>query len=548
VATLTRDELIAENGRLQAINQQLEAKVSWFEEQFKLARARQFGSSSEATQEVSQGALVFNEAEATLDSTPEVVESETITYTRARKQAGHRREMLAELPTEVREYRLPEDEQVCSACGGRMHEMSAQTRDELEIIPAQVRVIRHVRYVYGCRHCDRNEIEVPIVTAPAPSALIAKSLASASAIAYVMSEKFVESMPLYRLEKHFERLGVDLPRQVLSNWIIKGGEMMQPIYDRMREGLLELSILHADETTLQVLHESGRSAQSKSYMWLYRSGRDGPPIICYEYQPTRESDHARRFLTGPSTGLRTGPSTGLRTGFAGYVHADGYAGYNDLPGVTLVGCWAHARRKFTDATKVLPKSQRNDPSHMVNVALRHINKLFEIERTIRDASPEERKDAREAKSRPIVDEFRCWLDSALSKVLPKSALGEAVAYCRNQWPKLIVFLEDGRLELDNNRAERSIKPFVIGRKNWLFANTPRGAKTSAVIYSIVETAKENGLNPFDYLRFVLERIRSLELTSDASERAAAIDSLLPWSDSVQSALQSQPPLDQAKAE
>lgn len=524
VAALTREELIAENGRLQSIIEQLQTKVSWFEEQFKLARARQFGSSSERmacrqAQEVCQGELVFNEAEALADSPCEAVEPETITYTRARKQVGHRQEMLADLLTEVREYRLAEDEQVCSACGGPMHEMSAQTRDELEIIPAQVKIIRHVRYVYGCRRCDKNGDEVPIVTAPGPKALIPKSLASASSVAYVMSEKFVESMPLYRLEKRFERLGVELPRQVLSNWIIKGGEMLQPIYDRMRERLLDLSILHADETTLQVLRESGRPAQSKSYMWLYRSGRDGPPIVCYEYQPTRDGEHARRFLNG----------------FTGHLHADGYAGYNDMPNVTLVGCWAHARRKFTDAAKVLPKSQRNDPSQMVNVALRHINKLFEIERALRDASADERKAARNERSRPVVDQFKVWLDSASSKVLPKSAFGEAVNYCRNQWPKLVVFLEDGRLELDNNRAERSIKPFVIGRKNWLFANTPRGARTSAVIYSIVETAKENGLNPCAYLKYLLERLPGI-----SREHKDDLDSLLPWSEAIKPALQSQP--------
>lgn len=533
VVSVTRAELIVEREQhlkqladsetriqhLECTNQQLEAQNHWLKEQFKLARARQFGSSSEATAELSQVALVFNEAEVLADSTPVESEPETITYTRVRKSVGHRQEMLAELPTEVREYRLPEEEQICKACGGSMHEMSAQTREELEIIPAQVKVIRHVRYVYGCRHCDRNEIEVPIVTAPAPRALIPKSLASASSVAYVMSEKFVESMPLYRIEKRFERMGIDLPRQVLSNWMIKGGEMLEPVYDRMRARLLELDILHADETTVQVLHESGRSAQSKSYMWLYRSGRDGPPIVCYEYQQTRDGEHARRFLSG----------------FAGHVHADGYAGYNDLANVTLVGCWAHARRKFTDAAKILPKSQRNDPSHMVNIALKHINRLFEIERTLADATSEERGSAREARSRPIVDEFKCWLDTASSKVLLKSALGEAVGYCRNQWPKLVVFLEDGRLELSNNRAERSIKPFVIGRKNWLFANTPRGARASAVIYSLVETAKEAGLNPFEYFKFVLEHLARTE-NADPS----TIDSLLPWSESVRSALQSQP--------
>jgi len=527
---------------MDSIIRQLQAENQWLKEQFKLARSRAFGPSSERVESASQGELVFNEAEASADSTPEVVESETITYTRNRKSAGHRQEVLADLPVEVREYRLAEDEQVCSACGGPMHEMSSQSRDELEIIPAQVRVIRHVQYVYGCRHCDRDETSVPIVTAPGPKALIPKSLASASAVAYIMSEKFVESMPLYRLEKHFERLGVELPRQILSNWIIKGGVMLQPIYDRMHEKLLELDILHADETTLQVLHESGRSAQSKSYMWLYRSGRDGPPIVCYEYQPTRDGDHAKQFLEN----------------FAGFLHADGYTGYNELaakhpelvagritsaePKIQLVGCWAHARRKFTDAAKVLPKSQRNDPSHMVNVALRHINKLFEIERTLANASADERKAARLERSKPIVDDFKCWLDSAASKVLPKSALGEAVTYCRNQWPKLIVFLKDGRLEIDNNRAERSIKPFVIGRKNWLFANTPRGAKTSALIYSIVETAKENGLNPYAYLKYLFEQLPGIP-----HDDANALDALLPWAEPVQSALQHQPtpPLDQA---
>jgi len=260
-------------------------------------------------------------------------------------------------------------------------------------------------------------------------------------------------------------------------------------------------------------------------MWLYRSGRDGPPIVCYEYQPSRDGEHPRRFLTG----------------FAGFLHADGYAGYNDLADpatglrVTLVGCWAHARRKFTEAAKVLPKSQRNDPSQMVNVALRHINKLFEIERTIKDASVEDRRSSRLRRSKPVVDEFKRWLDSASSKVLPKSALGEAVTYCRNQWPRLVVFLDDGRLELDNNRAERSIKPFVIGRKNWLFANTPRGARVSAVIYSIVETAKENGLNPCAYLKYLLERLPGI-----SRDNTDDLDSLLPWSEPIRSALRHQP--------
>jgi hypothetical protein len=299
---------------------------------------------------------------------------------------------------------------------------------------------------------------------------------------------------------------------MLSNWMIKGGEMLEPIYNRMREALLERDVLHADETPVQVLHEPGRNAQSKSYMWLYRSGRYGPPIICYEYQPNRDGDHPKRFLCD----------------FAGYLHADGFSGYNKVTDVTLVGCWAHARRKFVDALILVPKEHRQDPNHLCNIAITKIRRLFAIERDLCNASPEERLVARNKHSRPIVEDFKIWLDKESKLALPKSKVGEAITYCRNQWPKLIRFLDDGRLEIDNNSAERSVKPFVIGRKNWLFANTVRGAKVSAIIYSIVETAKENDLNPFDYLKYTLERIKNIVPT--------AIDSLLPWSQDVQAAL------------
>jgi len=502
-------ELETTNQRLLARNQYLEAQVNWLMEQFKLLRHRQFGSSSEKISAL-QSELLFNEAEATLDSVP--AEAETITCTRKPKQVGHREKMLADLPTETIEYKLPEEEQICTQCGGHLHEMSTQVREELEFIPAQIKVIRHIQSIYGCRDCEKNEINVPIVTAAAPKAIIPKSLASPSAIAYVMSQKYVEAMPLYRQEKHFERLGIDLPRTMFSNWVIKGGEMIQPIYDRMHELLLERDILHADETTVQVLKESGRSAQTKSYMWLYRSGRYGPPIVCYEYQPGRNGKYPSRFLSD----------------FAGLLHADGCPSYNDVKTATLVGCWAHARRKFFDALMVVPEKHRDDPTLLANIAIAKIKKLYKIEEEIRDATPEERLAARQERSKPIVDDIKAWADKESPLVLPQSKLGQAFTYCRNQWPKLIRFLDDGRLEIDNNRAERSIKPFVIGRKNWLFANTPSGAKTSAIIYSIVETAKENGLNPFDYLKFVFERIRTID-PADSS----TIDYLLPWSEGAQ---------------
>lgn len=498
---------------LETQNTQLAQEVHWLKEQFLLARQKQFGAKSERSElSPDQLGTLFDEAELALHRSPkDSLDEKTITYTRKKKSVGHRKEVLADLLTETIDYELPDGEQVCACCGGRMHEMSTKTREELVIVPAEVKVVRHVRHIYACRHCEKNEIETPIVIAPAPVAIIEKSLASPSAIAHIMGMKYVEAMPLYRIEKHFLRMGIELPRAILSNWMIKGGELLLPIYERMRESLLSLPIAHADETVLQVLREDGRAAQSQSYMWLYRSGSVGPPIVLYEYQPTRNANHPHKFLGG----------------FAGYLHVDGYAGYNGMPGVALVGCFAHARRYFVEAQKILPKDEREKPEHLVNIALSYINKLFAIEERLRDATPDERKAAREAQSKPIMDKFKSWLDIQVMRVLPKSALGKAIGYCLGQWTKLIVYLTDGRLEISNNRAERSIKPFVIGRKNWLFANTPKGARTSAVIYSIVETAKENGLNPYAYLEHVLDRIRETDLNDKA-----AIDQLLPWSQSL----------------
>jgi hypothetical protein len=241
-------------------------------------------------------------------------------------------------------------------------------------------------------------------------------------------------------------------------------------------------------------------------MWLYRTGSQGPPIVLYEYQETRSGEHPRRFLKG----------------FKGYLHADGYAGYHDIPDVILCGCWAHLRRKFDEALKGLPSKKRASGSQS-RKALDRINRLFAIEQKLKILTPEERLKVRNEKSRPIVEEFRTWLEDILSGVLPKSLFGTAVNYGLNQWKNLIRFLEDGRIEIDNKRAERSIKPFVIGRKNWLFCNTPKGAHASAVIYSIIETAKENKLNPYAYLNFLFEKLPNLESRDDET-----LDQFLPW--------------------
>jgi transposase len=287
----SRQELIDLVSRQASEIEQLSAKLRWFEEQFHLARHKRFGASSERTSK-EQG-ILFNEAEAIAESDPAQEEiRQRITY--ERKKPG-RKPIPKDLPIERIEYRLPVEEQVCECCGGPLHEMSTELRHEVKLVPAQVKIVQHARYVYGCRNCEKNGIEVPIKTAPAPRPVIEKGLASPSAAAYVMTMKFVEGVPLYRQEQHYARMGIELSRGVLSNWMLKGSEWLELIYGRLRQKLLEQEILHADESTLQVLKEPGRAAQSKSYMWLYRTGRIGPPIVLFEYQPTREGEHPRRF-------------------------------------------------------------------------------------------------------------------------------------------------------------------------------------------------------------------------------------------------------------
>lgn len=485
---------------------ELEAQLHWLKEQILLANHRAFGASSERTS-AEQQALIFNEAEVL--ATPAVPEPtlETITMTR-RKFTGQRAERFKHLPVKIIEYVLPDEDQDCPRCSGHLHVIPGmeQVREEIEMVPAQVTITRYIQQTYGCRNCEHQEATAPLITAPMPTPAFPHSMASSSAVAYIMSQKFVNSLPLYRQEQDFARLGVTLSRQTLSNWMLAGADWLEPLYDRMVDHLIIRDILHADETTLQVLHESGRAGETQSYLWLYRTGRDGPPIICYEYQPTRASAHPIAFLKN----------------YRGYLHVDGYQVYESLTWLTLVGCWAHARRKFTEALTALSASARAaDPPPPAEIGLRFCNRLFEIERAWQDGTPSERFIGRVRLSRPVLIAFNGWLEQQSLGVLPKSAFGQAVNYCLNQWEKFTTFLQDGRLELDNNRSERSIKPFVIGRKNWLFANTPRGAHASAIIYSLVETAKENGLNPFGYLKYLFDQIPDCKTTD--------LDRLLPWS-------------------
>jgi hypothetical protein len=321
-----------------------------------------------------------------------------------------------------------------------------------------------------------------------------------------MTQKFVMGIPLYRQEQEWNRSGIRLSRQTMSNWLIRATEdWLEPMYDMLHEILCNHNVLHADETTLQVLREPGKTAQSKSYMWLYRTSGDTiHPIILYDYQPDRRSKRPAEFLKD----------------FKGYLHTDGYDGYHSLLNdIVIVGCWAHVRRKFDEALKALPECDREGSSCLRGK--RYCDRLFELEREFSNLTQDERFSKRQEQSKPILDEFFSWATSL--NATPKTGVGIAVHYAVSQRKYLERYLIDGRCEISNNRAERSIKPFVIDRKNFLFSNTPRGAKASAVMFSLIETAKENGLNPYDYLVYVFKNAPSMNIRNNPD----ALQCLLP---------------------
>lgn len=491
------DNLVGERARL-------ERQVEYLLEQMRLSRHRQFGASSEKSEYDLSQLNLFNEVEVMAmpeQPEPELVEVEK--HYRKKRSATDR--LPEDLPVEIIEYTLSEDEQVCCECGCALHVMGYESRRELKIIPAQASIVEHRRAVYSCRHCEQTDIRVPIRKAEVPKPVISGSFASPEAVAHIMNQKFVMSVPLYRQEQEFQRDDILLSRQTMSNWLLKAAEdWLEPVYNRMKEQLLKQDVLHADETTLQVLREPGKTAQSKSYMWLYRtSGCAEHPIVLYDYQLSRKAEHPKQFLEG----------------WSGYLHADGYDGYHKLPErIAVVGCWAHLRRKFDEALKIVPEKGRE--ASLAFIGKRYCDRLFALEHEFEDLPPEQRFEKRIESSKPLMEEFFAWAD--LCGAAPKSAVGKAAYYARSQRKYLEKYLLDGRLEFSNNRAERSVKPFVIGRKNWLFANTPRGAKASAVIYSLIETAKENGLKPYDYLTHIFRAAPNLDL-HDTEQ----LDALLP---------------------
>ena len=503
----------AEYEKLQAQSKrvsELESRVDLLMEALRLAQHKQFGASSEKSEDtlMEQLSFLFNEAEVFSATEKEAEENVTIVaaHKRHKKHEYTLDNIPEDMPTKQVEHRLEGEDLVCPQCGDTMTEIGKEVVRTLEIIPAQMVVREDIYYTYACQNCNKEDIETPVVKAPREKSIIPGSFATPEAIAHIITQKFVMGSPLYRQEQEINRKGIKLSRQTMSNWILRATEdYLTPIYEQLHKELLTRDVLHADETTLQVLHEPGKKPQSDSYMWLYRtSGDTDKPIVLYEYQPGRGAKHPKEFLAG----------------YKGYLHTDGYAGYHDLgEDITVVGCWAHARRKFDEAVKSLPKGKAKGSS--ASQGLTYCNLLFGIEQEIAEKTAEERYEERLKQAKPVLDAMFAWANSRTAA--PKSALGKAFTYLKEQWPYLTNYLKDGRLEISNNRAERSIKPFVIDRKNFLFANTPKGAAGSAVMFSMIQTAIENGLDPYKYLTWLLKQAKDADLTD-----AETVQSLLPW--------------------
>ncbi|AHY45202.1 IS66 family transposase [Stutzerimonas decontaminans] len=414
------------------------------------------------------------------------------------KRRGKRKPLPAKLPRIDVIHELPEHALTCE-CGCRKQAIGEETSEQLEIIPMQVRVIRHIRKTYACKAC-----EAAPVTADKPAQLIEKSLASPSVLAMLLATKYADGIPLYRFERMLSRHGIDISRQTLARWVIQCGEQLQPVINLMRDRLLDYPVLHCDETRLQVLHEPGRDPTTQSWMWVQSGGPPDKPVILFDYSSSRAQEVPLRLLAG----------------YRGYLMTDDYAGYNAVAaqeGIERLACWAHARRKFVEAQKVQPKGKTGRADIVLNL----INKLYGIERDLKEADDSGRLAARQQRSRPIIDQLKTWLDKTQPQVAGQTALGKAVNYLASNWSRLVRYLEGGHLPIDNNRAENAIRPFVIGRKNWLFSDTPKGARASAQIYSLIETAKANGQEPYAWLRHILERLPTASSVDDC-------EALLPW--------------------
>jgi len=477
----------------------LQKNITILEEEIRFLKDRLFGSKADrwSAEDVRQGRL-FNEAEAGAEQSQEAEKQPPSipVAAHARRPRG-RRPLPDNLPREEVVHDIPEDQKVCS-CGAPLSRIGEETSQKLKVIPPKLIVVRHIRPKYACRSCQGVETENGAVKiAPPPVELIPKSIATPELLAYLLTSKFVDALPFYRQERILARIGVDLSRATMCHWTIQVAQRLEPLLELLRENIRAGPYVQIDETTLQVLKEPGREPESKSYMWVYRGGEPGKPSLIYQYFPSRSGDVPFEFLDT----------------YEGYVQTDGYKGYDKLgrkPGIRMLGCWAHTRRKFVDVTKV---SSNGRSAHEM---LELVRRLYEVEHIAEQdkLAPPQIAELRQQKAQPILTKIKEKLDSLNDQTPPQGLLGKAVGYALGQWDRLTRYLENGMLRPDNNLAENAIRPFVVGRKNFLFADTPAGAYASAAIYSVVETAKANGHEPYWYLRFLLAKLVNANTIED----------------------------------
>lgn len=483
-------------------------------DEISLLRKKLFGSSSEKRVIDFPGQLnLFNEAE--LEQDPSIAETEELAAIlpeetpKKRKTRATDAERFKGIPVIKKYIDIPEEDKTCPVCSTPLFKIGEEfVRRELVFIPAKLKVVEIYSFNYSCPECSKRDIPV-IKKGKDGKPHMLYGMASAGTVAWVMYQKFCNSLPYCRQEKDWKQYGTAITRATMANWVIRNSEaFFRPMYEYFHRKLLERNFLMADETPLQVLHEEGRRAQTKSYMWLFRSGEDGGiPIILYKYSPTRAGDNAVEFLQE----------------FNGYLMCDGYSGYNKVSNAKRTACWAHIRRYLTDA---IPKGKQLDYTQPSVQGMMYINQLFHLEDVIKaeHSSFDAIKKARLEKEKPIVEGFLSWLDK--QNPVRGSRMDKAVTYIQNRRDYLMTYLEDGRCSFSNNLSENAIRPFTVGRKNWLFCDTPHGAQASAIVYTMVEMAKANGVNVYHYLTYLLEKL------PDDSMSDNELDQLAPWNEKV----------------
>jgi transposase len=497
--TVLRQENITLKTALNEQSQRLvqkDQRIAQLEEILRTFNRSRYGASSE--QSPDQGHL-FDEAEQTFDEDSLIADNTTTVPAHTRKKR-RRVSIPADILRQDIIHDLPDDQKFCPHDGTALQCIDKETHEQLDIVPAEVTCLRHIRLTYACPCC-----EAYVVTAQKPKQPIEKSIAAPGLLAHIAISKYADALPLYRQSTMFTRIGVDLDRTSLANWMVRCGKLAQPLVNRFHDQFTEQSIVHMDETPLQVLNEPGKTPQSKSTMWVMATTAQAQqPVIVFHYAPNRSAQIPKEQLVD----------------YHGALMVDGYEGYQAVctqNQLTRLGCWAHARRKFVDAQRLQPKNKTGKADQ----ALAYIQKLYAIEKQVKDQPPDERYAIRQQQAKPIIDKLHAWLQKGLPGTPPKTALGKALYYLHKQWPRLIGYLEDGHYPIDNNRAENAIRPFVIGRKNWLFSASQNGAKASANLYTLIETAKANGLNPYEYLKQVFTQLPNAETLDD-------VDKLLPW--------------------